>query len=241
MKTVLYFVALAAVLPVGALAQQEPAQPYQIGDCYRAMWSDPRAEPVASRIGVGQTPIPLALRTSKAKANAKEKAALEFVSGSLQACQALDQSNRANYHPLTKQAVDDFEAGFRTILARAYAGDLVWGAVIDANEGNSKSFDKRLAELAALADVQQKADAERRANQAILNAQAEEQRKAALRIEFEHQKQRDIQQQMLDQQRQEQANREIMNSLMLIQSARPQPALRCRSTTFFDTVNTTCN
>ncbi|CAN7497790.1 hypothetical protein LJR074_003442 [Acidovorax sp. LjRoot74] len=227
---------IAALLPLLANAQQEE-QAFKVGDCYRAVWSDARAAPVVSRLGVGQSPIPLALRASKAKANKQEQQSLEFVADALQNCQSLDQPNRVNYHPLAKQAVDAFETGYRAILTRAYSGDLTWGAVIEANDANQAAFDKRIGELSVMAEAQRKANAEQ---QAMAAAHAEEQRKAALRADFDRQQRAEEQQRQIERARQEQANREIANGLLLLQMARPQPAVNCRSTRFFDTVNTTC-
>lgn len=226
-----------ALLPCVAMAQEEPKK-FSVGDCFRAVWSDSRAASVVARLGIGQDPIPLPLRASKAKANKKEKQSLEFVSDGLQTCQALDQANRVNYHPLTKQAVDELETGYRSVMARVYSGDLTWGAAIEANESTQKAFERRIRELTAMAEAQQKATAERNA---MLEAQAEEQRKAALRADFERQRRAEAQQRYAEQQRQEQANREIMNGLMLLNAARPQPSVTCRSTRFFDTVTTNCN
>lgn len=223
-------IALFALLPLAAAAQQEPPA-FRIGDCYKDMWSDVRSAPVVKRLGFGHDPIPLALRASKAVANAKEKESLEFVAAAMQKCQQLDQPNRANYHPLIKQVVDGYEAGYRSVLTRAYSGDLTWGAAIEANEANQAAFDKQYQDLLARASAHQKEEAERQ-------ALAEEQRKAALRADFERQKQLEIQQKMLEQQRQEQASRDIINSLQLMQ--RPRPGINCRSTQFFDTVTTNC-
>lgn len=226
-----------ALLPCVTMAQEEPKK-FSVGDCFRAVWSDSRAASVVARLGIGQDPIPLPLRASKAKADKKEKQSLEFVSDGIQTCQALDQANRVNYHPLTKQAVDELETGYRSVMARVYSGDLTWGAAIEANEATQKAFERRIGELAAMAEAQQKATAERNA---MLEAQAEEQRKAALRADFERQQRAEAQQRYAEQQRKEQANREIMNGLMLLNAARPQPSVTCRSTRFFDTVTTNCN
>lgn len=227
------FCALFALLPLVAVAQQEPPA-FRIGDCYKEMWSDSRSALVIKRLGFGLDQIPLSLRASKAIANAKEKESLEFVAAAMQKCQQLDQPNRSNYHPLIKQVVDEYEAGYRSVLTRAYSGDLAWGAAIEANEANQATFDKRYQDLLLMAEAQKKADAERQ----VL---AEEQRKAALRADFERQQRAEAQQRYAEQQRQEQANREIMNGLMLLNAARPQPSVTCRSTRFFDTVTTNCN
>ena len=237
MKKFLPALVLLACTPLINFAQDGPAA-FSIGQCYREMWTDVRAKPVADRVGIGQNPIPLALRSSKAKANQKEKESLEFVASAMQSCQARDQPNRSGYHPLTKQMVDAYEAGYRDILTRAYAGDLTWGAAIAANEANSDAFDKRNAELAAMGEAHraQQAQAEKQMEEAKkMAAEAEYQRRAALRADFERQ------QRQAELARQQQANQDIANGLLLLQMARPQPAFNCRSTRFFDTVNTTCN
>lgn len=231
------FLLVVACIPLISAAQEE-SKTFKVGDCFRAVWSDSRAAPVVARLGIGQSPIPLALRASKAKADKKEKQALEFVADAIQNCQILDQPNRATYHPLTKQAIDELETGYRSIMARIHAGDLTWGAGIEANEANQKAFDKRVDELMAIAAAQQKANAE---HQAAVAAQEEEQRKAALRADFERQQRAEAQQRYMEQQRQEQANREITNGLLLLNAARPRPSVTCRSTQFFDTVTTNCN
>lgn len=228
---------VAAALPFVAAAQQEP-QAFSISECYRALWAESKAQPVADRIGMGQTPIPLPLRASKLKANAKEKESLTFVADGLQNCQRLDAPNRERFHPLTRQMVDEFEAGHRSNLAKAYAGDLTWGALIEANEANLAAFTRRNAELTAMGEAQrtQQAQAEKQAAEAKkIAAEAEYQRRAALRADFERQQRQE------EIARQEQANRDIANGLLMLQMARPQPAINCRSTRFFDTVNTTCN
>lgn len=226
-----------AVLPFGVCAEQEE-KPFRIGECYAAMWSDARASAVAARLGVTQSPVPLALRASKAKANAKERESLDFVSGAQQHCQRLDEPNRARFHPLTRQMIDEFESSYRSILARLYAGDITWGAAIDANDANYASLARRNAELIEIG----KANAERlAADKALADAQAEEQRKAALRADFERQQRADAMQRQAEIAQREQSNREIANGLLLLQMARPQPSMNCRSTRFFDTVNTTCN
>lgn len=237
MKKFLPALVLLACTPLTTFAQDGSAA-FTIGQCYRDMWTDVRAKPVADRVGIGQTPIPLALRSSKAKANQKEKESLEFIASSMQSCQARDQPNRTGYHPLTKQMVDAYEAGFRDVLTRTYSGDLTWGASIAANEANSDAFDKRNAELAALGEAQraQQAQAEKQAEDAKKVAvEAEYQRRAALRADFERQQRQE------ERARQDQANRDIANGLLMLQMARPQPSVNCRSTRFFDTVNTTCN
>lgn len=229
--------ALLACLPFHLMAQ-DAAAGFSIGQCYREMWTDARAKPVADRVGIGQNPISLALRSSKAKANPKERESLEFVATAMQACQAQDQPNRAGYHPLTKQMAEAYETGYRDVLTRTYSGDLTWGAAIAANEANSAAFDKRNAELAAMGEAQraQQAHAEKQAAEANkVAAEAEYQRRAALRADFERQQRQE------EIAKREQSNREISSGLLLLQMARPQPAINCRSTRFFDTVNTTCN
>ena len=235
------FLALSALLPLAVAAQQEPPV-FKISDCYQAMWTDAKAAPAASRLGIGQSTIPLALRASKAKANAKERQSLEFVVAELNNCQKQDQPNRVNFHPLAIQTLDELESGYRAILTKTFAGDLTWGASIEAAEENSKIFQQRWAERSAIVEAQQAAQAEKEAAaKAFIAAQAEEQRKAALRADFERQQRAEAQQRYAEQQRQEQANREIMNGLMLMNAARPQPSVTCRSTRFFDTVTTNCN
>lgn len=234
MKKCLLTTAVLACLPFHLMAQ-DAAAGFSIGQCYREMWTDARAKPVADRVGIWQNPIPLALRSSKAKANQKERESLEFVATAMQACQAQDQPNRAGHHPLTKQMVEAYETGYRDVLTRTYSGDLTWGAAIAANEANSTAFDKRNAELTAMGEAQ-RAQAEKQAEAAKkVAAEAEYQRRAALRADFERQQRQE------EIAKREQANREISNGLLLLQMARPQPAINCRSTRFFDTVNTTCN
>lgn len=233
-----------ALLPCIAIAQEEPKK-FTVGDCFRAVWSDSRAAPVVARLGIGQNPIPLPLRASKAKADKKEKQSLEFVSDGIQTCQALDQTNRVNYHPLTKQAVDELETGYRSVMARVYSGDLTWGAAIEANEATQKAFERRIGELTAMAEAQQKATAERNAMQ---EAQAEEQRKAALRADFERQQRADAMQRQAEMAQREQSNRDIANGLLLLQMARPQPTpnplmappISCSSRNVGGTVYTDC-
>lgn len=235
------FLVLSALLPLTVAAQQEPTT-LKISDCYQAVWSDTRASPAASRLGIGQSTISLALRTSKAKANAKERESLEFVVAGLNNCQKQDQPNRVNFHPLAKQTLDELESGYRSILAKTFAGELTWGASIEAAEENSKNFQRRWAERSAAVEAQQAAQAEvDAAAKAFIAAQAEEKRKADLQADLERQQRADAQQRYAEQLRQEQAKRDIMNGLLLMNAARPQPAFTCRSTKFFDTVTTNCN
>lgn len=224
MKKYLLATALLASLPLHSMAQDAAAK-FSIGQCYREMWADARAKPVADRVGIGQNPIPLALRSSKAKANPKERESLEFIATAMQACQAQDQPNRAGYHPLTKQMVDAYEAGYRDVLTRTYSGDLTWGASIAANEANSDAFDKRNAELTAIGEAQraQQAQAEKQAEEARkMAAEAEYQRRAALRADFERQQAAEARRQQAENERQ--AAQDITNGLLLMQAARPRPA-----------------
>ena len=74
---------------------------------------------------------------------------------------------------------------------------------------------------------------------------AEAQRRAALRADFDRMVQedarRDMERRQIEQAQREQASRDVLNGLMLMNAARPQPQITCRSTRFFDTVTTTCN
>ena len=232
---------ILAALPFGVYAGQEERS-FRIGECYTAMWMDSRAAPAATRLGVGQTTIPLSLRTSRAKANAKERQALEFLVAELQSCQKQDQQARTAYHPLAKQTIEEFEANYRSILAKTFSGDLAWGATIEATEENARHFEHQLAELAVMVRAQHAAQSEKEeAAKALMAAQEEDRRKAALRLDFERQQQAESMRRQEETAKREQANREISSGLLLLQMARPRPAINCQSTRFFDTVNTTCN
>lgn len=242
MKHVL--LALAAI-PMVAAAQTD-SQPFNIRECYRSMWADARSTPVSSRLGIGLDPMPLALRSSKLKANAKEKEALEFVSAAMQNCQKLDQPNRTSFHPLVRQLVESYEAGYKDILTKAYSGDLSWGAAISAQEEHAANYERRRLELIAMGEAQQaqQAQAEKQAADAKkAAAEAEYQRRAALRADFERQQRQD------ELARQEQASRDIANGLLLLNAARPQPMpntfmrppISCTSRSFNGTVHTDCN
>lgn len=235
-------IAIAALTTTMCAAAHAEDAKFVIGECYASMWSDARSKPVADRIGIGQSPTPLALRASRLKANAKEKESLSFVAEEMEKCQKLDKANRATYHPLISGMIEEYEATHRSNLAKAYAGDLTWGGLIDANDANNASFDKRKAEIFAQAEAERKAAAER---QAATDARAEELRKAAAMAAYEQRQQIDAQQRLLEQQRRAQESQDFTNSLLLLNAARPRPAplmppVSCSSRNVAGTVYTDC-
>src|SRR6476620_7969269 len=151
MKNSLLILALCCS-PLAARAETQAA-PFSLKECYQSLWADARSKPVADRLGMGVDPIPLALRSSKAKANAKEKDSLEFVAAAMQGCQKLDQPNRAAQHSLIREWVETYELAYQQILTKTYAGDLTWGAAISANEENAAAFAKRRLELIAIGEA----------------------------------------------------------------------------------------
>lgn len=236
-------VMLAAVCGM-ATAQDAP---FDIGSCYSKMWTDERAALVVKRIGVGQSPIPLELRASKAKANAKEKASLEFVSTEMQSCQQRDAPNRQTTLPAAKVVIEEFEREVISTLAKVYAGDLTWGGFIDTYEKHGRELDRKLqsiqAEYQAMQRAQQAAEAQRTAQQAAA-ALAEEQRQASIRAENERRQYMAEQEARAQRAREQQ---EFMNGLMLLDAARGKPApnafgnnLSCKSQNLNGTVHTNC-
>lgn len=226
----------------GAAGAQEQAS--SIGDCYSKMWQDGRAALVLKRIGVGQSPIPLELRSSKARANAKEKASLEFVATEMQSCQQRDEVNRKNFHPAIKRAVEEYEAEIRASLTRAYAGDVTWGGLIEANEANSSLLTKRIQEVKDSIAAEIQAEAKRYAEQQAANAIVEEQRQAAARAEYERRRQMQAQE---EQARRAQEQQQFMNGLMMLDAARGRPAANpwansfsCSSRNMNGSVQTNC-
>jgi uncharacterized protein YhaN len=193
---------------------------------------------------MGLDTIPLALRSSKLKANAKEKDALEFLAAAIQNCQKLDQPKRATLHPLIKQLVEDNEAGFKDILTKTYAGDLSWGATISAAEELAANYEKRRQELIAMGEAQQAQQAqqeqqERQRIAAALDAEQARQR-AALAADAQRQQYENVR-------RQQQAEQDIINGLLLMQAARPRPIapiisppVSCSSRNLGGTVYTNC-
>lgn len=230
-------------------AEDPPASPpptFDIGACYSIMWDDERAALVKSRLGVGQVPIPLALRASKDKASTKEKQSLSYVSDAMQACQAMHKPYRANYHPMAAQIMVDFERSTLATLTRLYAREITWGEAIEESANNASEFDRKVSEFNnaimaakhaqeqqhaaqkaqadAMADAQRAADAERRYQQARLEE-----------MERKHRESRQQQQ--------------FMNGLMLLNAARPAPTplprpdfgVNCQSRAWGSTVYTNCN
>jgi hypothetical protein len=236
---------LSASIAALCLVANAQETKFNIGDCYGALWADPQASPVTKRLGLGQKPVPLELRASKAKANAKEKTALEFVAAGMQNCQKLDQVNRADFHPALRHAVDEFENAMRSALTKTYSGDLSWGGLIEANESNAVALDRKVAEIQTLLQAQAREEQEKKAAQSIADAKAEEVRRAALRADYERMQALQAQQ---EQAKRANDQQQLMNSLMLLDAARPKPApmmpfnnnISCTSQNLNGTVHTNC-
>lgn len=235
-----------AIVMFAAVCSIATAQdaPFDIGMCYAKMWTDERAALVAKRFGVGQSPIPLELRASKAKATAKEKQSLEFVAAEMQSCQKQDKTNRTNYHPEVLQVLEEFEAEIRNSLTKVYAGDLTWGGYIESFEKAGASAATKVDLIQAQVKTQQQQAQQQQAAQQAAAAQAEAQRQAAIREENQRRQYMAEQEARAQRAREQQ---EFMNGLMLLDAARGRPApnafgnnLSCSSQNLNGTVHTNC-
>lgn len=240
----------AMVFSFGANAsgdgQAEKPKPFDIGACYGAMWADERAAIVKTRLGLGQNPIPLAIRASKDKASAKEKQSLSFVSDAMQTCQELHKPSRANYHPIGAQITSDFERATIATLARVYARDITWGEAVEENAKNNAEFDRRVTEFNSAMLAAQQAKEQQQAAQ---KAQAEAMEDAQRAADAERRYQQSRLEQMEKQQMEAKQQQQFMNGLMLLNAARPGAAplqrpdfgVNCQSRTWGSTVYTNCN
>lgn len=227
---------------------EKPAQPaFKIQDCYQKMWADERASLARSRLGVGMNPIPLDLRSSKAKASTKEKASVSFLAEQMQLCSQQDAGNRKLYYPEALVIVTDLERENLAIMTKLYAGDMTWGEAITANQKNNDNYNQRATVLqakidAALKEYEQQQEAKRTAEEyrRITEQRAEEDRRVqrASQAAQEAQLKRQYDQQ------------QFMNGLMLLNAARPQiqpmplaPSFgtSCRSRAWGGTVYTNCD
>lgn len=225
---------LVLAIPSLAAAQQS---------CYAEMWNKPGVRPVAQRLDTSAPGAEAKLRANNAKPTAKEKEALAVLLDEMMACQKLAHEERKDkMHPEAQSVVRGFEMEMNSLVTRLYASRMTWGEFVEGREkASSEMMEKAQAVNAKIQAEHDAWAAEMNRRQKLAEEQAEQQRLAALRADFQRQQQAEALQRQAEQNRRDQANREIMNGLMLMQAAQPRPALRCRSTTFFDTVNTTCN
>lgn len=243
MRTTAIFVTLS--LGVGAAMADESvahtdssAVPvFNISDCYRAMWADERSSLAKIRFGVGKDPIPLSLRATKDKINAKEKQSLAFVSEAQQHCQKLDAPNRINWYPPYARIVALFEQNMVDIHTKLYSAEMTWGEAVRENERNSSEFQAKLTDVAA---AYKEAVAAQERQAAAAKSRLEAELAASRQADAERQYQQSRLEQM-DRERQQRASQQqFMNGLMLLNAASQPRGVNCTSTQFGNTVNTNC-
>ncbi|MGQ0727273.1 hypothetical protein [Acidovorax sp.] len=240
MKQVL--AAVVAALPFVSMAQQE---------CYAEIWQKSEVRPVAQRLDTSAPGAEAKLRASTAKPTPKEKEALAFLLDGVMVCQKIaHEARKDSMHPEAQAVMRSYEMDTNALITKLYASRISWG---EFTEGREKAWAEFL-EKAQIVNAKIQAhnamlDAEIQRRQQLAAAQAEEQRKAALRADFERQQQAEAAQRQAEIDREAQAQRDVMNGLMLMQAARPQPrpnplmtpSINCVSRPGAGSVFTTCN
>ncbi|MDR6153875.1 hypothetical protein QF021_001964 [Acidovorax delafieldii] len=240
MKQVL--AAVLAALPFVSMAQPE---------CYAEIWQKSEVRPVAQRLDTSAPGAEAKLRASTAKPTPREKEALAFLLDGVMACQKIaHEARKDSMHPEAQAVMRSYEMDTNALITKLYASRISWG---EFTEGREKAWAEFL-EKAQTVNAKIQAhnamlDAEIQRRQQLAAAQAEEQRKAALRADFERQQQAETAQRQAELDRQAQAQRDVMNGLILMQAARPQPrpnplmtpSINCVSRPGAGTVFTTCN
>lgn len=220
-------------------------------DCYTEMWRKPELKPIVQRLDTSAPGAEAKLRASTAKPTAKEKEALALMLDSLMVCQKLAHEERKDrMHPDAQAVVRGYEIEMNSLVTRLFASRITWGEYVEGRErARSDLLDKGQTVNAKIQAQNDAWAAEMQKRQQLAAAQAEEQRKAALRADFERQQQVEAMQRQVELDRQDQAQRDVMNGLMLMQAARPQPSpnllitpsVNCVSRPGAGAVFTTCN
>lgn len=231
-----------ATFPLLATAQQ---------DCYVEMWRKPELRPIAQRLDTSAPGAEAKLRSSTAKPSPKEKEALALMLDSLMVCQQLaHEARKDKMHPDAQAVARGYEMETNSLVTRLFSSRITWGEFV---EGRERAWSDMLDKAQAVnAKIQAQHDAwaaEMQKRQQFADAQAEEHRKAALRADFERQQQAEAMQRQAEADRQAQAQRDVVNGLLLMQAARPQPrpnplmapSINCVSRPGVGSVFTTCN
>lgn len=200
---------------------------------------------------------PLEVLANKTKPTPKEKAALSAYSSEKERCTDIGNEWRKQTFPPDANAV--FTA-YRTesiaVLTDLYAGKITFGEAVKLRVNQSATFDQNLDTLRRNYQAMSEEYERKRLNdEAIARAQKET---AELQQAQNQAREREIQNQQLAQQqaqiranelaRKEQADRQFMQGLMLLEAARPKfrpptfsPSVNCTSRVVGNTVQTDCN
>lgn len=240
MKFVL--VGVIAAFPLLAMAQQ---------DCYGEMWRKPELRPVAQRLDTSAPGAEAKLRSSTAKPTAREKEALALMLDAMMACQKMaHEARKDTMHPDAQAVARGYEIESNSLVTRLFSSRISWGEYV---EGRDRAWSDMVAQAQTVnAKIQAHHDAwaaELQKRQQLAEEQTEMNRKAALRADFERQQQAEAVQRHAEADRQAQAQRDVMNGLLLMQAARPQPrpnplmapSINCVSRPGVGSVFTTCN
>lgn len=240
MKQVL--AAVLAALPLVSMAQQE---------CYAEIWQKSEVRPVAQRLDTSSPGTEAKLRANTTKPTPKEKEALAFLLDGVMACQKnAHQARKDTMHPEAQAVMRSYEMDTNALITKLYASRISWGEFTEGRERAWADFlEKAQIVNAKIQAHNEMVDAEIQRRQQLAAGQAEEQRKAVLRADFERQQQAEAMQRQAEADRQAQAQRDVMNGLMLMQAARPQtrpnplmaPSINCVSRPGAGSVFTTCN
>ena len=214
MKRKFSFVLFA--MPLLAAAQGDPA-----GPCYQEIWTKPAMAPLSAKLHSPEVGAAIKLRANTQKANSREKKALEFWLDELLKCQKIASDFREkNFYPEHQAILRAFDLEVTNNLTRFYAGRISWGEFI---EGRDKAVNE-MNDRGAAFNAKLKAQQEAQTNQWVESqALAEQKRLAALREEFELQRQANSLAELQRQQAQANSQQQFMNGLMLLDAARPRP------------------
>lgn len=246
-------VSILAMATLAASAQDQPSSAPPKSDyqqCVLAMWAHPSMAPVVARVVTRSPEDAIKLRTSTAKASAKEKPAIGFWLSEVEKCNQLSLQRMADWDAEARTTVRSHQLEENKALADLYSGAITWGGFMEANITRSERFQAKAAEYDERQkqaqhrwEMEQKRQAD--AQKALQDAQAQARYEAAVAG-----RERDLQ--AIRQREQEAKNRsqqQFNEGLqMLIQANQPRPpppqiapTIRCSSQTHWGVTNTTCN
>lgn len=232
-------------------ATQPPPQPAgdEVPRCQSAMWASPAMAPVAARFKTNTPEDAIKLRTSTAKANAKEKPAIAFWLAELEKCNQLSMQKMANLDVEARTIVRDYQLAENKAITDLYAGTSTWGAYVEGSITRHEAFkvkttayDAKQKQAQAQWDAEQKRLAD--AKKAEQEAQALARYNAAVaERERDMQAQREREQQEARRRSPQGILEAFAEGLRAAEAARPvrPPPVNCISTRFHDTTRTTCN
>ncbi len=227
----------------------QASPPNEVYQCHFSMWQNPAIEVVAAKMRARTPEEAIKLRTSTAKATAKEKPALAFWLSEVEKCNQLSLQKMADWSAEARNTVRNHQLEENKAIADLYSGAVTWGAFTEANIARNEAYRTKVAAydeqqkqayLRWEAENKRQADAQKTLQEA--QAQARYEALAAERMREE------AQQRQNEANAKAQAQQNFWEGIMLINASRSRaapiqqaPRLNCTSRNVLGTVYTDCN